>query len=90
MSHAITYKPILPVMTAIFSSRLDPAAVEPGSGVDTELDMRRFAPGSRTRRTKRLLWGLVGGAARSRFGLGAPRRSIDREFQEFSPTVFDW
>jgi hypothetical protein len=87
---SISYKPVLPVMTAVFSSRLDPAAAEPGSGADTELDMRRFAAGSRVRRTTRLLWSLVGGSARSRFGLGAPRRSVDRAFQEYSPSAFDW
>jgi hypothetical protein len=101
----IGYKAILPVMgavfnsramAAVFSNRLEPAveadqdALAQAARGESELDMHRPAPVAREGRTTRLLHSIVSASQRSRRGLGGPRRSVDRAFQEYTPNGFDW
>ncbi len=82
---SVRYRPLFPAMAAVFGSRLDSPAPDGQAGVaESELDMRRLMLGHGMRRMPRLLWRAMG-IAHGRLEFGAPRRSIDREFQEYSP-----
>ncbi len=82
---SVRYKPLFPAMAAVFRGRADsPASDNQAEVAESELDMRRFMLGHGTRRMPRLLWRAIK-IAHGRLEFGAPRRSIDREFQEYSP-----
>jgi hypothetical protein len=87
---SVRYKPIFPAMAAVFSSRLDASTDGVRAEVaDSEIDMRRLMLGQRMRRMPRLLWKVIR-IPHGRLEFGGPRRSIDREFQEYSPpAAFD-